>query len=127
MIALVVCDNIYEDLRQKKALVGLFNNIYSPGFPVAHPQMAVYIAFTDTRPNMKGRLDIVNGESDEVIAGAEGDIPKTDSPNSVIEMDFILNNVVFREPGMYFVRFLINGVIQSQKPIRVIQAGGPAQ
>ncbi len=99
-IALVVCDNIYQEPGGKTALVGLFNRIAAREFPVTHPRMAVFASVTGLRKGSKAKLEIVHGEDDRVVVSLEGPFPEKADPVAVVDMNFVLNNVKFPEPGV---------------------------
>ena len=119
-IALVVCDNIYHEPGGKTALVGLFNHIGATNFPVTHPRMAVFASVTGLREGSTAKLEIVHGEDETVIVSAQGPIPGHGGPLSVVDMNFILNNVVFPEPGTYFIRFWGNEHPLLMRPFEVV-------
>ena len=120
LIALVVCDNIYQEPGGKTALVGLFGRIRAHGFPVTHPRMAVYASVTGLRQGSKAKLDIVHAEDDSrVIVSAEGPFPDEVDPLSIVDMNFVLNNVQFPEPGTYYMRFWGNDHLLVMRPFVV--------
>lgn len=120
IIALVVCDNIYSEPGGKSALVGLFDNIRARTLPAKHPKLAVYVSVTDVEPGSHAKLDIVHAETDALVVSGEGPFPADTERLDIVDMQFVLNNVAFREAGLYFVRFFCNGHILVQRPLRVI-------
>ena len=122
-VALIVCDNVYQESGGKNALVGLFSKIIASRFPATHSRMVVYVAVTDVRPNSVGRLEIVHGETDELVAGMQGPI-KVDDPVQIVEMIFVLEKVTFPEPGLYFVRFSANDRPLLSRPFLVVKSEG---
>lgn len=84
--------------------------------------MAVFVSVTDVRKGMIGRLDIVHGETDNPILEARGPLGEGVSPTDVVDMTFILRNVVFPEPGTYFIRFFGNDHPLMMRPFHVIQS-----
>lgn len=122
-IALVVCDNIYADRHQKRALIGLFNRItVTTDFPVTHRRMCVYVSITELYPNATIKLDIVHAETDEpVMEIASEPTPPGISPKDVLDMQFELENLQFKEEGLYYVRFFGNEEILLQRPLRVVR------
>lgn len=120
-IALIVCDNIYQEPGGKTALVGLFSRIAARRFPATHPRMAVFASVTGIRKGSTAKLDIVHGENDRVVVSAEGPFPKDADPVSVVDMSFILNNVVFPEAGVYYLRFWGNEHVLMMRPFMLDQ------
>lgn len=121
IIALVVCDNIYTEPGGKNALVGLFNGITAESFPARHPRIAVFVSLTGVRPKTTGKLDIVHGETDEPIIEAKGTFGDQIGPTDVVDMSFLLDNVIFPKPGTYFIRFFGNEQPLVLRPFNVNQ------
>lgn len=127
IIALVVCDNIYVEQGGKTALVGLFNSISASTFPAMHSRLAIFVSLTGVRPKTTAKLDIVFGETDQPIVEATGGFGKEINPLTVVDMTFILRNVIFPQPGPYFIRFFGNEHPLATRPFAVLQQqGGPS-
>ncbi len=123
-IALVICESIYEDKGGKRALIGLFNQIIAQRFPISHGGMFVFVSITSLRPKTICKLDIVNAETDALVAMMEGPL-QDDNPVVVCDLVFEMRNLVFPEPGKYFVRFWGNDQILMQRPIDVLAVDAP--
>ncbi len=119
-IALVVCDNVYQESGGKRALVGLFNQVFSTEFPAHHHKVCVFVSITSLRPGTICKLDIVNAETDAAVVSVQGPLPD-DQPTTVCDLVFELRNLVFTEPGTYYVRFWGNDHILMQRPMEVLQ------
>lgn len=126
-IALVLCDNIYQEPGGKTALVGLFSRIEAQTFPVTHPRLAVFASVTGLRSGSRARLEIVHGEDDRVIVWAEGPFPDEADPLSTVDMHFTFNNVVFSEPGMHFLRFWGNDHLIMMRPFVIDRITRPKE
>lgn len=119
-IALVVCDSIYtEENSGKTALVGLFNGIAVQSFPAKHARMGVFASLTGLRDGSVAKLEIVHGETDEVVVSAQGPFPKGFTPITVVDMNFVFNNVIFTSEGSYYIRFWANDHVLMQRPFHV--------
>jgi hypothetical protein len=119
-ISLVVCDNIYQEQPVgKTALVGLFSGIFAASFPATHPRMAVFVSVTGVREESTAKLDIVHAETDKAVISVQGPFPGKFSPTTVVDMNFILNNVTFPEEGRYYIRFWANDHLLLMRPFEV--------
>ncbi len=118
-IALVVCDNIYQEPGGKTALVGLFNRITAERLPVKHPRLCVYASVTDIRPNTVFKLEIVHSETDRVVVSMGGPPPGEMTPINICDLRFELRNLVFYEDGLYYIRFWGNDHLLLQRPFQV--------
>lgn len=81
--------------------------------------MAVFASLTGLRDGSEAKLEVVHGETDEAIASAQGPFPSGYTPLTVVDMNFILNDVTFREEGIYFIRFWANDHLLMQRPFEV--------
>lgn len=124
-IALILCDNIYQEPGGKIALIGLFSSIGAPTFPAKHPRMAVFASVTGVRDGSIAKLEIVNAENDaQIIVSAEGPFPQGADTLTIVDMHFIFNNLVFAEPGMYYLRFWGNEHLLMMRPFNLQKTGG---
>ncbi len=101
------------------ALVGLFNKVFAATFPAPHFKICVFVSITSLRPRTLCKLDIVNGETDAAIVSMQGPVPD-DNPLTVCDLVFELRNIVFPEPGTYYIRFWGNEQILMQRAIEVV-------
>lgn len=119
-IALIVCDTIYQEQPAgKTALVGLFNGIHAVSFPATHPRMAVFASMTGVREGSTAKLEIVHAETDHSVVSVEGPFPGKVAPTTVVDMNFVLDNVTFPEEGTYYIRFWANGHLLLMRPFEV--------
>ncbi len=118
-IALVVCDNIYQESGGKTALVGLFNRISVPSLPFNHSRLCVYAAATELRSDIKLKLEIVHGESDRSVIAVEGRLPKRVSPLTICDAHYELKNVIFRDAGRHYIRWWAGDHLLIQRPFEV--------
>jgi hypothetical protein len=121
-IALVVCDSIYSESKGKTALIGLFNRVIAASFPATHAQLCVYASVTEVRADSKFKLDIVHSESDHPVVSLKGRPSGEVDPLTICDFNFELHNVVFPEPGLYFIRFWGDEYLLLQRPFQVVQA-----
>ncbi len=120
-IALVVCENIYQEIGGKIALVGLFSNVNVREFPIKIGRMGVFASVTGVRPGSKGKLEIVDGETETPVASAGGPFPGGEniSPLTVVDMHFVFSNLEFKEAGIYYIRFWCNEHLIMMRPFTV--------
>ena len=125
-LAMVVCDAIYQDPATKKCtLLGTFSTITARRFPVAHPQLAVHVALTDGRGNVRIKLALA-GEEENLppLFSGEGMIHFAD-PRVVAELNFQLSNVAFPKAGAYRFQLFANDELLMERRLLVIQGGPP--
>ena len=120
-IALVICDDVRSDRSGKRSLVGLFNRIVFSRFPAKQNRVCVFVSVTSLRPSTICKIDLVNAETDEPLAVMQGPLQNHD-PVIVCDLVFRINNLRFRTPGTYYVRFWGNDQILMQRAFEVLQA-----
>lgn len=123
-LALVICDSLYRDQSGKRALVGLFSRILARDFPAPHHKMCVFVSLTEVYPGTTFEIDMVNAETDQPVFHAKlPPPPQTFGPSEIVEIDGEFQNLVFPEPGTYYIRFFANDEILIQRPFIVAKAG----
>jgi hypothetical protein len=117
-LALVVCDNVYQESGGKRALIGLFNQIHAEQFPAHHHRISVFVSIAALGPDMVCKLDVADAETGAVISSMTGPLPD-DNPTAVSDLVFEFHDIVFPTPGTYHVRFWGNEQILVQRPIEI--------
>ncbi|GMU20048.1 MAG: hypothetical protein AMXMBFR13_01490 [Phycisphaerae bacterium] len=102
VLAMVICDMIYQDpATQKCTLLGTFSTINARQFPVVHRTLSVHVALTDGHGRARIRLTLVSAdESQAPIFSREGAIEFAD-PRMVAELNFTIGNITFPSAGEY--------------------------
>jgi hypothetical protein len=117
-----MCDAIYIEPFGKIALVGLFSEVHTTQVPCVHPRMAIYVSVSGLRPGSTGKLEIVHGEMEHIpLFGAEGKFPSNAGPLDVLDMQFIVNNLLLQNWGKHFIRFWGNDNLIGMRPFYVIE------
>jgi len=102
VLAMVLCDAIYQDpATQKCTLLGTFSTINVRKFPATHRQLAVHVAMTDGYGQTRIKLMLAHADDNkDPLFSQEGTIEFT-NPRVVAELNFVIANLVFHEPGEY--------------------------
>ena len=121
--AMLMCDKVItENNTGKNSLIGVFENISAKQFPAVHPELYVYVNFTEALGTYNFRLELINIENGESV------FPGTEIPN-VISNDitmycnlvFLLSMLNFEQSGKYEFRLFVNGEICETKAINLKQ------
>jgi hypothetical protein len=106
---MIICDAIHVDPSTgKNTLLGLFSSIVAQGFP-ATQTFCVYAAVSDGRGTVPMVLRLVTADEEEApLWELEGQV-SFDDPRMFAEMSFVLQGVVFPQPGEYRVQ-LYSGI-----------------
>lgn len=119
--AMLICDYVLsEQGTNKKSLIGIFENIGASSFPCIHPSLCVYIKLTEATGTYKFRLELVNLQTNAIVA--ETEIPHEiliDHPLKIHELVFNLQGLRFEQAGEYEFRIYANDKIFGQKTFSV--------
>lgn len=109
-LAIGVCDLIYRDRGTgKRFILGCFSALHAVDFPATHPALCIYLDLTNGRGQVPIRVQIIDADEErEPVWLGESIVDFTD-PRLVAEMDFIVGNVQFPEPGEYRVQVFAAG------------------
>ena len=130
VLAMILCDAIYQDpATQKCTLLGTFSTINARQFPATHRQLSIHVAMTDGHGKTSIRLMLVGpNESDPPVFSRDGVIEFAD-PRMVAELNFIVTNVAFPQPGEYRLQIFGNDELLMERRLYVVgpaaQMGGP--
>jgi Family of unknown function (DUF6941) len=102
VLALLIADHVHRDEESGKLfLLGTRNSVGAREFPWTQARLAVYAALTDGRGETRLELRLVDvEESREPVLAHEVGVNFED-PTEDLEVVFLLNDIVFPEPGDY--------------------------
>lgn len=120
VLAMVLCDAIYQDPATKKCtLLGTFSTINARSFPMVHAQLAVHLALTDGHGKTRIRLTLVGAEETEKpLFSGEGMIEFAD-PRMVAELNFTIANLTFPAAGPYRLQVYGNDQLLMERRLNV--------
>ena len=120
---MLLCDlTIREHGSGKISLIGVFENISAPRFPVVHRALSVYAKLTDAEGDYVIRLELIRLEDSHVVA--QGTLTATFADRmSPGELIFNLENLGLERPGRYEFRLSANDRFVASKTFTVMQAG----
>ncbi len=70
--------------------------------------MSIFLSVTNLIGKQPVNLRIIHFEKEFELMSAKGEI-QAKTPNDVIELDFSLRNIPFKEPGTYCFEFYVDG------------------
>ncbi|TET23983.1 MAG: hypothetical protein E3J71_00480 [Candidatus Stahlbacteria bacterium] len=116
--AIVVCDQVIREAETNKlSLMGLFNSIKVSAFPTRHTRMHVYVSLTNYIGETKGMLKFLDPEGN-VLAQIQEPVVFQDK-FATIELNFVINGMVFPKPGVYTIEFLVSHQLVGSRKIEI--------
>ncbi len=120
LISALACDQVITDQNNKNTLVGLFSNIYADGFPVAHPSMALFLAWLTNNNIGKFQLRITHidpqGSENTLLKDQEIEFRENKIINYFI---FNINGFVFNQRGEHKFAVYLNNSKEVEVPVIV--------
>ena len=111
MQAILCADNAIREVGTNKVtLVGIFDRIFGPAFPLTWVRpMFVYIRIVDAQGEYPIRLELVRADDEQAIGRLEGQAVIADRL-AASELIFSLPpEITFETPGRYEFRLFANG------------------
>ncbi len=120
VLAVILCDSIYQDPATKKCtLLGTFSTITVRQFPATHRQLAIHVALSNGHGTTRIRLVLTGpGEEAKPLFSKEGTIEFRD-PRMVAELNFGITNLQFEEPGEHRIQVFGNDELLMERRLYV--------
>ena len=122
VLSLIVCDQIITDrLTGKQSLIGMFAKVHAAGFPVAHPQLSVFVALTDGYGEVELLIRIVDANDDRPpIVEGKGKV-NFKNPRAIANLALCFHGLRFPEPGEYRVQLYSNGELLREARLEMVR------
>ena len=124
VLAMLVCDQVIaEQGTNKRSLIGIFDNINSPAFPL-QLRLAVYAKLSDAQGHYDFRLRFVNLRDERsVIPDINIPLDIADTQNAA-ELAVNLLGIIISEPGAYEFQLWAGDAYLHRITLNAIQTGG---
>jgi hypothetical protein len=121
--AMLVCNQaIREAGTNKVTLVGLFDRISSPGFPMGYVGgLAVYARVAEAAGHYAIRLELVRLDDEQAIGRTETEITISGRMGTH-ELTFEIGRIDFERSGSYEFRLFANGRFVGSAPLYVVES-----
>ena len=122
----ILCDDVRREDNGKFMLLGLFETIGAPQFPVAHPVLYVMNCWCSGVGTFTQRTRIVTPDNIKLIEDDETEfsLPDLKSKHRIVAR---FNNIRFNVAGEYAVEVLLNGELKVRYPLVVEQVNPGAK
>lgn len=119
LLALIVCDAVYEDAAtRKKVIAGTFSNISTAALPCLHPSMTVFTTLTNGNGQYAFEIEVEHEESGESVAKVAGPLTIA-TPLQIVDFHCHLQNVRFQHAGRHWISVRADGELIAQRPFFV--------
>ncbi|MDP3975326.1 MAG: hypothetical protein Q8P95_00230 [bacterium] len=107
-----LCEKAFLSQNGNLNVIGIFENIMAPQFPIVFPQLSIVTALQGNAGEHKQEIKIVNSASGEqLLQPISLNISIKESTKPIQNMRIIgdINNLSIKEPGDYEVQIFLNG------------------
>jgi len=121
----LLCDNAFLSIDKKVNIIGVFENINAPKFPVSHPKFVIVGSVAPSKKDFKMSISIIEKETNSAVLGdiqeREVNLPKIGEGHN---FNFIVEviNANFSKPGEYLVKITIDGEVIGEIPLKVAES-----
>lgn len=121
----ILCDDVRQERNGKFILIGLFDAIAVPTFPIVYPRLFMVTRWCSGEGVFKQRTRVLKPDQQTVLVEGK-DIPvHLLSPEATATNVEAFINVKFEEPGVYWIEILLDGDLKIRYPLRVSLVQAP--
>jgi hypothetical protein len=118
-VSLVICDDVIRDqVTNKAAIWGSFNEIYTRKLPAVHPRLCVFATLTSGRGTRNVGVAIEKANTGKALIELVGPM-QFKSPLDLVDIVVVLQRMPIAEYGKYWVMVKEGGVTIGQRPFFV--------
>jgi hypothetical protein len=121
----VLCDDVRQERNGKFILIGLFDAIGSPQFPMRYPRLFMVTRWCSGEGVFKQRTRILKPDQNTVLAEGKDipvHLPSSEATATNVEVFMNLN---FEKEGAYWIEILLDGDLKIRYPLRVNRVQPP--
>jgi len=121
----IIADAVLQDrLTGKWSIIGVFDRVMAPSFPVVHPTVALYLRLSDAQGKYKIRVEF-RDDADRRVGLFEGIELEVKDAAQAIEVGLPTHMLPLEKPGKYQFQLFINDEYSSSAELTVIQMPAP--
>lgn len=121
----IIADAVLQDrLTGKWSIIGVFDRVMAPSFPVVHPTVALYLRLSDAQGKYKMRVEF-RDSTDRRVGLFEGIEMDVKDPAQAIEVGLPTHMLPLEKPGKYQFQLYINDEYAASAELTVVQIPVP--
>jgi len=122
----LIADTVIQDrMTGKWSVIGVFDRVMAPNFPVFHP-IALYLKLGDTEGRYKIKVELRDA-NDRQVALIDGTPIDVKAPIQTVEVGFRMPPIPLERPGKYQFQLHVNDDFVASAPLDVVQVQVPPQ
>ena len=121
----VLCDDVRQERSGKFILIGLFDLISMPAFPVIFPRICIVNRWCCGEGTYHEKTRIIGADGTTVVAESKDTPVNLTATEATVTNVQIFINLKLESEGVYWVEVLLNGDIKIRYPVRVHRISMP--
>jgi hypothetical protein len=118
--AFLICDQVLRDQYGRCSLVGVFQHLKSPAFPLPPRSFSVFISLAEVV--IPCRLELLFKSGSKVLQNVEVNCTTPVAPDQPYEINADFANVVFEQPGAWVFELRADGQLLALRTLTVSRA-----
>jgi|GEM_PF-7041006 len=123
--AFLLCDQVIIGQDSKHSVIGVFQSIHAPSFPVFHPRFGIYVRLGEMHGNYDLAIQFVDPDGERTLGEAQLKGIKHDRPLDDFESGVNLPGIEIPNAGIFEVRLVANGDLINVDTLRAVQVSMP--
>jgi hypothetical protein len=115
----LICDDVRQEANGKFILIGLFDAVHSPKFPLTIPKLCLVNRWCSGEGEFKQQILIMKPDQETMLVSGRPVPVRLSSAEFTATNVEMFMNVTFEEPGTYWVEVLLDTDLKIRYPLRV--------
>lgn len=119
--AFLLCDQVIIGQDSKHSIIGVFQSIHAPSFPVFHPRFGIYVRLGEMHGNYDLAIQFVDPDGERTLGEAQLKGIHHERPLDDFESGVNLPGIEIPSPGVFEVRLIANGELINVDTLRAVK------
>ncbi|MFH0878960.1 MAG: hypothetical protein V2A34_04540 [Lentisphaerota bacterium] len=121
----ILCDDVRQERNGKFILIGLFDAIGAPAFPMRYPRLFMVTRWCSGEGEYQQRTRILKPDQSTLLAEGKNIPVRLSNAESTATNVEVFLNVAFEQEGTHWIEILLDGDLKIRYPLRVNKVQPP--
>lgn len=120
----LICDDVRQETNGKFMLIGLFDAVQAPSFPLTVPKLCIVNRWCSGEGEFVQQVRILHPDQQRVLVEGRPVPVRLSSPEVTSTNVEVFINITFQETGTYWVEVLLDHDLKIRYPLNVRELSG---